>query len=170
MFTFKKDVTENLSANLAVNIIGIFGVIGSLIFLALEVNIAQESLSENTKLLRLQASLSANELSNNWRSMMIQSGDIWFRGLSGQELMGQEAENFSQLCEGLLFLVVANYEADSIRGEVNRVENRLGDARRLSKKWPALESCYIDGVRESLQQTQNLDLLKAFDEGFEISE
>ena len=45
MFTFKKDVTKNLSANLAVNIIGIFGVIGSLIFLALEVNIAQESLS-----------------------------------------------------------------------------------------------------------------------------
>ena len=48
----------------------------------------------------MQAALSANEPSNNWRGLVIQAGDVWYRGNNGEELSGQDAENYKLLCHG----------------------------------------------------------------------
>ena len=62
----------------------------------------------------------------------------------------QNAENSKLLCDGVLYLINANYEADIISGDQQRIENRLNDAVNLGTTYPKLKTYYEQRVRTSL--------------------
>ena len=78
----------------------------------------------------------------------------------------QNAENSKLLCDGVLYLINANYEADIISGDQQRIENRLNDAVNLGTTYPKLKTYYEQRVRTSLQLSDNYALMEAFDSAF----
>jgi hypothetical protein len=108
--------------SLAANI----GVIGGVIFLAIEIGQNRESLDQANRLSLLEARTTEVEHYNEFRNLLAQDkelSDIWLKGRKGEPLDASEAHRFNLLCTTRLWTGATMYERSI---ELGRLKNAEG--------------------------------------------
>lgn len=121
------------------------GVIGGIIFLAVEIGQNRESLDQANKLSLIDARTTEVEQYNEFRSLLAQDkelSDIWVRGQNGETLDAAEAERFGYLCSSNLWLSVTTWERSIELGRLATAEGTVNlRAQRIATR-PGLRQCW----------------------------
>ena len=134
---------ENLNQwlSLAAN----FGVIGGLIFLAVEVGQNQESLDQANRLSRLDARRTEVDHWNQWRMRLAENkelSDIWDRGQRGESLDVSDTQRFMNLCSTRIWTSATMYERSI---ELDRPLNAEGTVKFIATTiatQPGIRECW----------------------------
>jgi len=127
-----------------ITILANIGVIAGIVFLAVEVRQNQISLDEANAINRASSSATALEYLNEFRTSLAQDeqlADIWLRGSSGSELSPVEQVRFFNLCETLLWGVVASHRRFAALGQEREAKGIAGFARG-SFQDPGMRECW----------------------------
>ncbi len=123
-----------------------FGVIGGIVFLAIEIGQNQASLEQSNRIDLLAARATEVQQYNDFRSVLVQDQElteIWAKGRAGDSLDSSETERFVLLCKSWLWMSVTTYERSIVLG---RVETADGAARLMGQRlidWPGFRrSCW----------------------------
>jgi len=127
--------------SLAANI----GVIGGIIFLAIEIGQNRESLDQANRLSLLDARTTEVEQYNEFRSLLAQDkelSDIWVRGRNGETLDASESERFDYLCVTNIWLSVTTYERSIELGRLETAEGTVNLRARGIATQPGIRDCW----------------------------
>jgi hypothetical protein len=141
--TQKKVNLENLNRwlSLAANI----GVIGGIIFLAVEIGQNQESLDQANRLSLLDARTTEVEHWNQFRALLAENkelSDIWARGRRGESMDESDAARFDLLCTTNLWTGATMYERSIELGRLQNAEGTVNyQASRIATE-PGTRKCW----------------------------
>ncbi len=105
------------------------GVIGGIVFLAIEIGQNQASLEQSNRINLLDARTTEVQQYNDFRTVLAQDkelSEIWTKGLSGDALDSSESARFAHLCKNYLWLGVTMYERSI---ELGRAATAQGQVR-----------------------------------------
>ena len=121
------------------------GVVGGIVFLAIEIRQNQTSLEESNRINRLNARTTEVQQYNEFRTVLAQDkelSDIWAKGLNGDALDSSESERFGHLCRNLLWMGITAHERsielrrpETAEGGVAQMAQRLHDSAGAKRCW-----------------------------------
>ena len=130
------------------------GVIGGIVFLAIEIGQNQASLEQSNRINVLDARTTEVQQYNDFRTVLAQDkglSEIWTKGLSGDALDSSESARFANLCTNYLWLGVSTYErsielgrAVTAQGQVRRRGQRLNDNPGFRRCWDKNRAAVIE--------------------------
>jgi len=128
-------------------VIGLFGVLGGLIFVGLQLSLdRQVASSEGT------AAINANRTA--WAQVVTENADVWVRGLAGESLSAVEDAQFDVMASAYLFTYYTAWTRadDTISGETPsrftmEVAIELHKHPGLLRYWRERQSV-LDGIRQ----------------------
>jgi hypothetical protein len=151
--------------SLAANI----GVIGGIIFLAIEIGQNRESLDQANRLSLLDARTTEVEQYNEFRNLLAQDkelSDLWVKGRSGEPLDASEAQRFNLLCTTSLWTGATMYERSI---ELGRLQNAEGTVYGLASgiaTEPGTRKCW-ENYKELIRSYGISDYVSAVDAAVE---
>jgi hypothetical protein len=121
------------------------GVVGGIVFLAIEVRQNQASLEEFNKINRLDARTIEVQQYNDFRTVLAENkelSDIWAKGIIGETLDSSESERFDHLCKNILWIGVTAHErsielgrVDTARGGITSTARQLNNSSGYRRCW-----------------------------------
>ena len=135
---------KKLDLGQTISILANIGVIAGIVFLGIEVRQNHVSLNEANAINRASSSATALEYLNEFRASLAQDeqlAEIWLRGSSGSELSSVEQVRFFNLCETLLWAIVASHRRFTALGQEREAEAIVGLARG-SFRDPGMRECW----------------------------
>ena len=142
---------NQFSASKIIQVLANIGVIGGIIFLAVEVRQNQYSIDESNRIAEAEMLRASLEAFNEWRMMKASDSEvalIWLKGQAAEPLDEIETERFRDLCKTLLWDLLAFYmqalefhDADSATGWATLTGGVV------SGSGPGLSRCWEDEVK-----------------------
>ena len=122
---------KKLDLGQTISILANIGVIAGIVFLGIEVRQNHVSLNEANAINRASSSATALEYLNEFRTSLAQDeqlAEIWLRGSSGSELSPVDQLRFLNLCETLLWAIVASHRRFTALGQEREAQSIVGFA------------------------------------------
>jgi len=130
-------------------VIGLFGVLGGLIFVGLQLRLDRQVASS-------EGALAINANRTAWAQVVTENADVWVRGLAGESLSAVEDAQFDVMARAYLstYYAVWTRAADTISGEnpsrfTMEVAIELHKHPGLLRYWRERQQSVMDEIRGS---------------------
>ncbi len=139
------------------------GVIGGIVFLAIEIGQNQASLEQANRINVLDARTTEVQQYNDFRIVVAQDkelSEIWTKGLSGDALDSSETARFVLLCKSYLWIGITAYERKVVLGRAAGAQGLVrGRGQALHDK-PGYRRCW-DNERAMITEYGFSDYVEA---------
>ncbi|MEQ8958840.1 MAG: hypothetical protein RLP02_13095 [Coleofasciculus sp. C2-GNP5-27] len=126
-------------------LLGNFGVIVGIIFLAVEIRQNESILSSEMTMSELSATGLAYDFNDEWRTLLLEHDDLrqlWNKGLASNDLSEDELDRFDLLCLKYLWGNVTTYERNSVVGRDEIADSQIARLSTIINRNPGFRDCW----------------------------